>query len=362
MHSNDERKKLALAISLLVALACSSKDPLLVVRDGATDHHNAVGTGGNPGTGGSNVGQGGMPSTGGTGVVASGGYAGGGGSKTNGSGGAGPGGASADGGGIRDVPRDVASDQPGHDGNPTSTRDASADTIDAGCPVGQTLCPGCAPAQPFCAAVCPAMPCTAPDAGEADGWPAKDAATSEAGASSCSQQTTETACQGQSACHAVYVDSGTCGCASPGCCARFSRCADGANATCTQPSSFACTTAQPYCESPMFKLSYSGSCYEGCVLADECATASTVACSQVTTQSDCETRADCHSVFLEANDCGCAVQGCCMRFSRCADGGQANCRDTAQCEAPEPLCGGSYVNSYTANCYEGCVLASECAP
>jgi len=85
----------------------------------------------------------------------------------------------------------------------------------------------------------------------------------------CAQLTAKDACAARSDCHSVYVDDGVCGCASVGCCARWSRCADGAAALCKSPS-ILCDVVTPHCEGP-YVVSYSGSCYEGCVLATDCA-------------------------------------------------------------------------------------------
>ena len=86
-------------------------------------------------------------------------------------------------------------------------------------------------------------------------------------------------------------------------------------------------------------------------------------CGQVTTQAECDSRSDCHSVFMDMSICDCSAIGCCENFIRCADGGRANCKPPAAfgCTIAEPACGGAYVTSYTSNCYEGCVLTSECA-
>jgi hypothetical protein len=91
--------------------------------------------------------------------------------------------------------------------------------------------------------------------------------------------------------------------------------------------------------------------------------ASTGSCSQVTTRAECDSRSDCHSVFQDPGTCGCAPAGCCARFNRCADGGRANCTGPVAfgCTIAPPFCELPYVLSYTANCYEGCVLQSECA-
>jgi hypothetical protein len=89
--------------------------------------------------------------------------------------------------------------------------------------------------------------------------------------------------------------------------------------------------------------------------------APSTSCGQVTTQAECDSRSDCHSVFLPGTTCGCAAAGCCELFNRCADGGRANCTGPVACMAPQPLCALPYTLAYTANCYEGCVLQTECA-
>jgi hypothetical protein len=80
-------------------------------------------------------------------------------------------------------------------------------------------------------------------------------------------------------------------------------------------------------------------------------------------ESSCDARTDCHSVFVDKPICDCAVAGCCASFSRCADGGKAACKGTPACQIATPYCEApAYVVSYTANCYEGCVRPTECAP
>ena len=115
-------------------------------------------------------------------------------------------------------------------------------------------CPGCNGASFFTGCslptgqpgACPAIACPAP----------------------CSIATTQASCDVRPDCHSVFVDPGTCGCASVGCCARFSQCADG-KAVCAPPS-ITCKVVKPYCEGPAYVLSYTGSCYEGCVPAAAC--------------------------------------------------------------------------------------------
>jgi hypothetical protein len=92
--------------------------------------------------------------------------------------------------------------------------------------------------------------------------------TGDASTGSCSQVRTRAECDSRSDCHSVFQDPGTCGCAPAGCCMQFNRCADGGRANCTGP--VACMAPQPFCQAP-YALSYTGVCYEGCVLQSECA-------------------------------------------------------------------------------------------
>jgi hypothetical protein len=116
-------------------------------------------------------------------------------------------------------------------------------------------CPGCNGASFFSgcslptdqARTCPAIACPA----------------------ACSTMTTQESCDARSDCHSVFVDPGTCRCAIVGCCAHFSRCADG-KAVCAPPPAATCTIAQPFCEAPAYVVSYAGGCYEGCVPAAAC--------------------------------------------------------------------------------------------
>jgi len=94
-----------------------------------------------------------------------------------------------------------------------------------------------------------------------------------------------------------------------------------------------------------------------------------VPCAAVTDQLSCDARSDCHSVFVDNSAvCDCATAGCCMHFTRCADGGKAACKGPTGsgvvfCMVAPPGCDGhAYVTSYTDNCYEGCVRQTECAP
>jgi hypothetical protein len=85
----------------------------------------------------------------------------------------------------------------------------------------------------------------------------------------CANVTTLAACDARTDCHSVFVDPATCGCNAVGCCAHFSRCADGGKALCTGTP--LCKIVTPYCEAPAYVVSYTASCYEGCVRPTECA-------------------------------------------------------------------------------------------
>jgi hypothetical protein len=101
----------------------------------------------------------------------------------------------------------------------------------------------------------------------------------------------------------------------------------------------------------------------GCSLACPAPTS----CADVTTQAACDARTDCHSVFGACFGCSCPTTGCPVVFTSCADGAKADCSGpkgvgAAVCMVLPPGCGGAYVTSYTTDCYEGCVLPTECAP
>lgn len=111
------------------------------------------------------------------------------------------------------------------------------------------------------AGVCVGAACSI-DAGPGDTSP------SDAPVAVCSQLTAQAGCDLRSDCHTVYVDPGTCGCSSPGCCARFDHCADGGKADCTGPAT--CKIATPFCDPP-YVVAFTGTCYEGCVRQTTCA-------------------------------------------------------------------------------------------
>lgn len=103
---------------------------------------------------------------------------------------------------------------------------------------------------------------------------AKDAGSQPADALSgnCRALTTQAACEARGDCHAVFDDPNDCVCDTrvftPGCCARFSVCADGAHANCS--GKVYCEINPPYCAGPYTVATTTG-CYEGCVKSVVCA-------------------------------------------------------------------------------------------
>jgi hypothetical protein len=141
------------------------------------------------------------------------------------------------------------------------------------CQPGQTWCPGCTPGTGTCVSSgggCPGFACPPPDAGcTLSTCPVVDASVPpDAKPSPCAQATSLADCDARTDCHAVFVDLRTCGCAQLGCCAHFSRCADGDRAACKGTP--LCEIPTPYCEGP-YVISYTATCYDGCVRAAECA-------------------------------------------------------------------------------------------
>jgi len=164
-----------------------------------------------------------------------------------------------------------------------------------------------------------------------------DTSANDAPQPACSQLTTQTDCEARGGCHAVFVDPGTCGCASQGCCAHFDRCVDGAQANCTGPA--LCKMATPFCESP-YVLAYTGTCYEGCVRQTTCAPPT---CPQTP----------------PTNGATCGSVGYACTYEDCANAGrtQATCTSgtwtiqTAACVAQ--ACAGGGISSTTITCDVG---------
>jgi hypothetical protein len=135
----------------------------------------------------------------------------------------------------------------------SSFTDATTCQAAPGCAV--RTCPDCNGGSSFAA-------CTTPDAGF--NCPAISCPLP------CGQVTAKDACEARADCHSVFVDPHNCACAAAGCCAQFSRCAAGDKATCKPPTGLACGAATPYCEGP-YVVSYTATCFEGCVQSTDCA-------------------------------------------------------------------------------------------
>jgi hypothetical protein len=83
---------------------------------------------------------------------------------------------------------------------------------------------------------------------------------------SCDQLVDETSCNSRSDCHSVYEPGNACACAGAGCCIFFNHCASGP-AECS--GTVTCRAQPPECGG-QYVLGYTGTCYEGCVLATAC--------------------------------------------------------------------------------------------
>jgi hypothetical protein len=161
---------------------------------------------------------------------------------------------------------------------------AGGDTkADAGCASGWTMCCGqCLSPQAGICAPCSGTGGTGAtggalgtggrggtgSGGSGAGGAADDAGTSDAASGSCDTVTTQAACDNRSDCHSVFVDPNNCKCATAGCCAQFNSCANGGRANCD--GQVVCGAKTPYCAGP-YVVSFTSTCFEGCVLQSECA-------------------------------------------------------------------------------------------
>jgi hypothetical protein len=83
----------------------------------------------------------------------------------------------------------------------------------------------------------------------------------------CTAHADETSCRADSNCHPVFADQTPCTCSPVGCCMHYSFCAEGRPALCMGTPT--CGQAPPLCEGN-YQISYTQTCYEGCVTPDEC--------------------------------------------------------------------------------------------
>jgi hypothetical protein len=265
------------------AAACTARDSLL-------DAPGPPGKGGSGaesgqtsgGSGGGSAGKAGAPSSGGK--SGGGGKGGGAGSSTTGGAGGGTTGGAGGSGGSADA------GQGGTSSGGSSGEAGGGGTGGSGgaeqCPEGQIWCPGCTPGTGSCGVGCMGAQCN-----------------------TCVEADTLEACDARPDCHPVFHDPQDCDCSGLGCCAKFLRCADGAQALCGDlPVS--CDIAVPYCEGPLYVVSYTPGCYEGCVRAPDCAPTcgptedpSGCLCYSAT---DCGAGENCY-----AADCAQQIQGVC---------------------------------------------------
>jgi hypothetical protein len=135
-------------------------------------------------------------------------------------------------------------------------------------------------------------------------------------------------------------------------------------ASCTGMTQDQCTN-NPSCRAQFCIDCHNNQIYRGCYdvgdMVPPCPLPNCVSCDQNLDEATCRTSGICHPVFVDQPGCGCTTAGCCMRFSFCATGAQAMCMpSTITCGMQMPVCEGTYVNSYTLTCYEGCVTPDEC--
>lgn len=274
-----------LAAGLLCAFVggCTTKDSLL----------DDPGVGGSDGgaQGGANAGQSGTAgsagATGGADSGGAGGRAGGGtaGTINGGSAGTEVGGSGAEGGdGDRGGSQSAGMGGDGSGGTEAGTGGTGAAGASGSnsCPPGQMWCPGCTIDSGMCASGCPGAAC-----------------------GPCESVESLEECEARTDCHSVFEDPGTCGCAGVGCCAHFARCADNDRADCTG-ANVTCEALTPFCDSPAYVNSYSGSCYEGCVAPKDCAPSPPTPCPP--------------SVPVDGSACGGDAQ---CYYDACPEGGRA---------------------------------------
>jgi hypothetical protein len=206
-----------------------------------------------------------------------------------------------------------------------------------------------------------------------------DGGAPDGAAAKCTEVSTQAECDARPDCHAVFEDPGTCGCASPGCCARFKRCTVGGTADCLGPAM--CEMMAPNCELP-YVVAYTGLCYEGCVKEDQCsilpcpksAPQNGATCS--TAQGTCyyedcagagRTIAKCAAGSWQVTSVACGPYPCevpnadagaltCAAGKFCVVSTDSSFRTTAACV--EHTCGTGPVSM---SCIQG-IIASDCAP
>jgi len=168
-------------------------------------------------------------------------------------------------------------------------------------------------------------------AGGSGGAPPLDGGSPDVAPPKCGDVTTQVACNARNDCHSVFEDPGTCGCASPGCCAHFKLCADGGYASCMGPAM--CNTVAPFCEPP-YVIAYDGLCYEGCAYQDDCGL---LPCPQTAPKSGSACSSSNGTCYYE--DCA----GAGRSLANCVAGAwqvEAAACSSYRCEAPNTQGGG----------------------
>jgi len=230
---------------------------------------------------------------------------------------------------------------------------------DAGqCPAGQMWCPGCAPGTGFCSVGCTNLACppVGSDAGIADAG-SGDAGAKDAGGDAGQCPAGEKWCQGCTAGSGVCIMTGDQ-------CGGVTQCPPvDAGTTDAGGDAGQCPPGEIWCPGC---TPGTGSCGTGGCPGYQCPGADAgqpATCAQATTAAECAALTNCHAVYVDPGNCDCAASGCCTQFSLCANGGQADCKGAGlACTISSPSCESPYVMSYTTDCYEGCVLSTECAP
>jgi hypothetical protein len=315
------------AVLGVAVAACTSKDSLL---DGA----GSSGKGGMGGaSGGAGKGSGGSTgATGGSAGLASTGGAVGNGGSTGGSAGSvstgGTGGATTGGsGGATDAGKGGTGGGSGEAGSGgTAGSGGAAGSAGAEqCPEGQIWCPGCTPGTGSCGVGCPGAQCR-----------------------TCAEATTLEECEARPDCHSVFHDPGTCTCGGLGCCAEFLRCADGDLASCEEVN-VSCDSVTPYCENPVYVVSYTNTCYEGCVAPKDCAP--TCAATNDPSGCLCYSDADCaadKNCYLA--DCANQIPGVCTTPPPSGCFGDVDCPEGQTCIGGQPTGCSSTAPSIVGTC------------
>ena len=85
-------------------------------------------------------------------------------------------------------------------------------------------------------------------------------------------------------------------------------------------------------------------------------------CAAHTDQASCDADPVCHTLFTQVCDPAIVPPPLChMDFSGCGDGARVICNGPVMCRSIAPNCASGYAVATDGFCYEGCVLALDCA-